>query len=213
MFCRMTIARAATALTVAMLIVGCGTTSRPIGDYEPFSDLSGLVLDESQSPTLIYRRPNAPGLDAYTAFIVDEVKIDTRDPDAKKLAPQDAERIQSYFRDRLTNELHEGGYTIADTPGEQTMRISFVLSGLKVPTAAANVTLVLAPVAMSVGGVTVEGTFREAMSNRTDAVAIDRSVGSRVLNPTPWSTWDDVESALAKWAKGIRESVDKAHGK
>ena len=66
---------------------------------------------------------------------------------------------------------------------------------------------------MSVGEVTVEGIFREAVTDRIDAVAVNRARGARVLNPRPWTTWGDVESALNIWAKGIREAVDKAHGR
>jgi hypothetical protein len=54
--------------------------------------------------------------------------------------------------------------------------------------------------------------FREALTNRIDVVAIDRSQGSRVLNARPWSTWADVKGTFNVWAKGIRESIDEAHG-
>jgi hypothetical protein len=66
---------------------------------------------------------------------------------------------------------------------------------------------------LSVGEVTIEGVFLDALANRIDAVAVDRSAGSRVLNKSPWSTWADVEATFDIWAKGIREAVDEAHGK
>ena len=67
--------------------------------------------------------------------------------------------------------------------------------------------------AVSVGKVTVEGVFREAMSNRIDAVAVSRSEGSHVFKNKPWSTWADVRASFDNWAEGIRKAVDKAHGK
>lgn len=144
-------------------------------------------------------------------FIIDPVKLDSRDASVKRLKTEDLSRIQNYFAESLTKELENKGYTITNTPSEKTMRMSFVLSSIKVPNAVANVTSVLIPVALSVGGVTVEGTFRESVSIRIDAVVVSRSQGSRVANDSPWSTWADVESALDGWAKGIAESVDKAH--
>ena len=74
-------------------------------------------------------------------------------------------------------------------------------------------TTVLAPLALSVGEVTIEGVFIDAPTNRIEAVAVDRSAGSRLLNKSPWSTWADVDATFDIWAKGIRESIDEAHGK
>ncbi len=113
----------------------------------------------------------------------------------------------------MTKELEQGGYTVTTKAGEKTMRISFVVSGVSIPNASANVVGVLLPIAIKVGGVTVEAAFRESVSNRIDAVAVARSEGSKVFNSSPWSTWADIESALDQWAKGIRQAVDKAHGK
>ena len=93
------------------------------------------------------------------------------------------------------------------------MRISLKITGLKAPSALPNVTLVLFPVAISVGDVTVEAAFREALSNRIDAVVVDRSAGSRFLNSAPWSSWADVEKTFDIWANGVREAIDKAHGR
>lgn len=67
--------------------------------------------------------------------------------------------------------------------------------------------------AVSVGEVTVEGVFREALTNRIDAVAVNRSRGSRVLNATPWSTWADVKGTFDNWAKGLRKAINEVHGR
>ena len=93
------------------------------------------------------------------------------------------------------------------------MRMSFTIKGLKAPTALPNVTAAVVPFAASVGEVTVEWVLREALTHEIVAVVLTRSRGSRALNPKPWSTWADVERTFDDWAKGLRESVDKAHGK
>jgi len=97
---------------------------------------------------------------------------------------------------------------------------SFTISGLKAHDlgGAANVGAMAAAAvvklpwvfAISVGEVTIEGEFRDAATNRLDAVAIDTLAGSRVLNTSPWSTWADVEATFDVWAKGIREEIDSA---
>jgi len=101
------------------------------------------------------------------------------------------------------------------------MRISATISNLKAQSGIANlgasavgaVVGVPSIFAVSVGGVTVEAVFRDALTNRIDAVVVDRSQGSRMLKANRWSTWADAKGSFDQWAKGVRESIDKAHGR
>jgi hypothetical protein len=201
-------------LTVFAALTACGPKSLAVKEDHAFSvDISGLELDKSEAPTIVYKRPGAPDLGAYDRFIIDPVRIVYDDPRMKELSPEQVGRMMQYLRDSVINELRDAGYEVGTRSQAGTMRISFTISGLKAPTALPNVTAALAPFAVSVGEVTVEGIFREAVKDRIDAVAVNRARGARVLNPRPWTTWGDVESALNIWAKGIREAVDKAHGR
>jgi hypothetical protein len=184
------------------------------------ADTSELELDESQAPALIYVRPGAPPLGTYDRFIIDPIRIDYRDPAMEELDPEHVAELQQRFRDAVIDELRDGGYEVCTRSEPGTMRISFTMSGLKAHDlgGAANVgamaaaTVVKLPwiFAISVGEVTIEGEFRDAATNRLDAVAVDTSAGSRVLNTSPWSTWADVEATFDVWAKGIREEIGSA---
>ena len=208
-------------LMVLVVITACGPKGMPVRGYEPTVDISGLELDKSQSPTIVYARPGAPGLDDYNRFIIDPVLFIYTDPKMKELSPEQVGRMTQYLRDAMINELRDAGYDIGTRSQAGTMRISFTISGFKAPSGggAANIGTIGAgaavglPVifAVSVGEVTVEGVFREALTNRIDGVAVTRTRGSHVLNPKPWSTWADVEKTFDDWAKGFREAVDKAH--
>ena len=208
-------------LVVLVVISGCAPKSLPVRGYTPTVDLSGLELDESQAPTIVYARPGAPDLDEYNRFIIDPVLFIYTDPKMKELSPEQVGRMTQYLRDAMISELRDAGYEIGTRSQAGTMRISFTISGFKAPSGggAANIGTIAAgtaaglPVifAVSVGEVTVEGVFREALTNRIDGVAVTRTRGSHVLNPTPWSTWADVEKSFDDWAKGFREAVDKAH--
>lgn len=202
---------------IASVIIGllsaCGAQNKSVSQHNMTNDISGLVQDVSVEPTILYIRPNVPTLADYNSFIIDPVKVDYSDQNMRDLDAEDLTKVKEYFRNKVASELSDSGYQIATQPGNGTMRISFTLSGIKVPNASANIIGILAPIALSVGEVTVEAAFSESVSNRIDAVAINRSQGSRVLNATAWSTWADVESAFDVWAKGIREGVDEAHGK
>jgi len=209
-----TVSFALLVLTTALALVACAPTStntRPSVAVAPL--LQGLVLRSEGEPTLIYVRPGAPTLAAYNRFIIDPVRVDYSDPSLNELDPADVVRMQRYFQDRMISELRDGGYEIATRTQPGTMRISLSLKGLKAPNAAANVSVLVVPFAISVGEVTVEAVFREAESDRVDAVVVDRSRGSSVFNPAPWSTWSDVESAFDIWAEGVRDAVDEAHGR
>ena len=211
-------------LTVVVALTACAPGSRPVaGGYTPIADISGLELDESQAPALIYVRPRAASFASYNRFIIDPVRIDYRDPTMAELEPEEVEQLQDRFRDAVIKELRDGGYKVGTRSEAGTIRISFTISNLKAPRSggAVNIGAMAAGTAvglpmvfvLSVGEVTIEGVFRDALANRVDAVAVDRSAGSRVLNKSPWSTWADVEATFDIWAKGIREAVDEAHGK
>lgn len=195
------------------VIVGCAPAIKNIGDYQIVADTSGLELDETQSPTLIFLRPGAPGLEAYDRFIVDTVQVSYTDPQMKEIPTERVGEMQQYLRDAIIRELREGGFKVGTRTEPKTLRISITVSDLRAPSAAANVTAAVVPIAWSVGQVTVEAVFREAVTDRIDAVVVERSQGSRGFNPSPWSTWADVTATFDRWAKGIREAAEEAHGR
>lgn len=201
-------------LTIVVALGACGPSGKTVKkDYTVATDISGLEVDESQAPTLVYKRPGAPTLAVYNRFIIDPVQVNYTDPKMKELDPEQVGEMQQYFRDAMIKELRDGGYVVGTRSEAQTMRISLTISGLKVPSAAPNIVGVLAPFAISVGEVTVEGVFREALTNRIDAVVVARTQGSHVMKSKAWSTWADVKATFNKWAKGVRKAVDEAHAR
>ncbi|MBN4077945.1 DUF3313 domain-containing protein [Nitrospina gracilis] len=204
-------------------LTACGPTSKKVESYSLPGHLSGLELDKSQEPALVYRRPGSPTFAAYNRFIIDPVKVDYTDSKMKELDPEQLGKMQQYFQKAMIKELREGGYEVGTRSQAGTMRISLRISNLKAwgGGGASNVAAIAAGMALqvpmifaiSVGEVTVEGVFRDSLTNRIDAVAIDHSQGSRVFNKKPWSTWADVEETFDKWAEGVREAIDKAHGR
>ena len=198
-------------LMVLVVITACAPKGIPVQGYTPTADISELEHDKSQGPHIAYIRPGAPGFGDYNRFIIDPVTVIYTDPKMKELSPEQVGRMQQYLRDAMIKELRDAGYEVGTKSRGETMRLTFTISGLKAPSAIGNVTTALAPFAVSVGDVTVEWVLREALTHRIDAVAVTRARGARTLNPSPWSTWADVEKTFDAWAKGLREAVDKAH--
>jgi F420-dependent methylenetetrahydromethanopterin dehydrogenase len=200
-------------LIMFTLTTGCGAKNVAVNNYDLIADTTGLKVDEGQKPGVVLVRPGAPGLEEYDRFIIDPVQIIYTDHRMKELSTQQVARMQQYLQDAVIKQLIEGGYEVGTKSTTGTMRITFTISGLRAPSAAANVSVALVPIAVSVGEVTIEAVFREAVSNRIDGVAVSQSRGSRMLNASPWSTWADVERTFDNWAKAFRDSVDKAHWK
>ncbi|MGI9225377.1 MAG: DUF3313 family protein [Woeseiaceae bacterium] len=211
-----TIYRASTTMLVLMVLASisaCATKSVTVEGYETTVDVSGLERDDSEAPNIIYRRPGAPGLGEFNAFIIDPVKVFYDDPGMEELSPEQVGRITQHLFDGMIGELRDAGYTVGTKSEAGKLRISFTLSGLRAPSAGANVTAAVVPFAARVGEVTVEAVLRDGLTNELEAVAVTRARGSRFLNASPWSTWSDVEKFLDSWAKGFRASVDEAHGR
>jgi hypothetical protein len=208
---------------IIITLPACGPTSKRVESYSMPDHLIGLERDVSQDLTLVYKRPEAPTLAAYNRFIIDPVQIKYSDPEMKELDPEELERMQHYFRNAIIKELRDGGYKVGTRSEANTLRISLRISNLKASAmgGATNLAGIAAGVAMqvpmifaiSVGEVTVEAVFREALTNRIDAVVIDHSKGSRIFKKKPWSTWADVEGTFDIWAEGVRGAVDQAHGR
>ncbi len=181
------------------------------GTYRTTVDVSGFERDDSDAPTIIYRRPGAPGLGEFDRFIIDPVLVFYSDPKMEDIAPENVGRMQDHLLEAMVEELTTAGYEVGTKSMPGTLRISFRLTGLRAPTAAPNVTAAVFPYAISVGEATVEAVFYDAVSNRLEGVVVTRARGSRWLNPSPWSTWADVREFLDGWAEGFREAVDEAH--
>lgn len=204
-------------------LVACAPKSKNLGDYAVRANTTGLERDYSESPSKVYIRSGAPTLAAYDRFIVEPVFIRYSDPKMKSLSKRDLERMRLYFRKAVIKEIRDAGYEVGESARRDTLRISLTITGLKIPEnggtlnvgtmAAGVVTGIPLAFSIAVGEVTIEGVFRESLTNRIDAVVADRARGSRALNPKPWSTWADVEDSFDKWAEGIREGIDRAHGK
>ncbi len=200
-------------LMVLAGISACASKGMTVEGYEPTVSIAGLERDDSEAPSIIYRRPGAPGFDEFTSFIIDPVQVFYSDPKMEELSPEQVNRMQQYLFEAMVEELRDGGYEVGTRSEADRLRISFTLSGIKAPSAGPNVTAAVVPFAASVGEVTVEAVLRNGLTNEIEAVVLSRVRGSRFLNPTPWSTWADVEKFFDSWAKGFREAVDDAHGR
>lgn len=196
------------ALMGTLLFSACSSKDINVENHKFEADITGLVL-KANSPSLIYSRPGAKSLSEYKQFFIDPIKVKYINENEKKLDKKQIKKLQEYFHTSMVTKLKDNGYIVVKTIIPNTMRISFTISGIKAPNPVVNVISVLAPIAPSVGEVTVEGKFINTTSNQIDAVVVNKSQGSKVLNTTPWSTWADIESSFDQWSEGIVKSINK----
>ena len=202
----------ALVLTTLLVASGCATKDIPVVEgYAPTVDIAGLVRDDSEAPTIIFRRPGAPELSEFRRFIIDPVEIYYDDPDLQELSAENVASLQQSFLEAMTRELTDAGFEVGTKSDAGTLRVSFALSGLQAPSAGPNVATLVFPYAIRVGEVTVEAVFRDSLTNQVEGVAITRARGSRWFNASPWSTWADVRKFFDGWAEGFRTSVEEAH--
>lgn len=118
-------------LITLVTVAACAPKGKKIQDYAINANISGLKLDKSQAPTLLYTRPEAPSLAAYNRFIIDPVQVIYTDPQMKELKPEQVGEMQAYFRDDMIKEFRDGGYEVGTRSQSGTLRISLTISGLK----------------------------------------------------------------------------------
>lgn len=203
-------------IILPMVLTSCVSTqqnsSSTAYQHTPLqADISGLKKEHDDESVKIYIRPNAPTLQSYTHFIIDDVKTSPNDRSITALDQKKLNEMKVFFKETLTKELTEAGYRVGGNVTDKTLKISVVLSNIKIPKREANTLTLLIPVALSVGEVTLEAQFIQASSNRLDAVALTHAKGERFLNTSLWSEWADIKSSLSKLAKGIRQGIDNAH--
>ena len=212
------------ALAAAIsVLTGCAPKVKSIEDPRLVSNLTGLVQDVSKLPIIVYQRHGRTPLGAYDSFMVEPARVNIRDEKLADLKPENVRRLQNYLTEALVEALTDAGFKIVAVPQGNTLRINTVLGGFKASKAGgvANVGVMAAgavtgvPVifAVSVGALTIEAEFIDAVSGETDAVILVRQQGSRIFNPSPWSTWSDVERSMTEFAEGFAETVSEAQRK
>lgn len=192
---------------MAVGLAACGTAQQELGeDYTWVNSIEGMEPDPIYPNSWL--KPGFKDVDQYDHFIVDEVEVVRTGDD---LDPNDVARVQAYFRDAMIAQLKDGGYSVVDEPQDNTLRLKAYITGLDVPSGAANVaTSLMIGVSTSVGKVTVEGAYIDAETGEIQAIVADSRRGS-YANASPWSTWQDIEDAMDDWAQEVRMSFDEIH--
>jgi hypothetical protein len=198
-------------LSAFALFLGCASTGKQDHGLNLTDELKDFVQDKSKLPTIVYTRPNVPGLQAYHSFMVDPTNVYRTKHENGLITDQDIVRLKQQFYQKMVSELKNAGLEVVDTPQEDTLRISLALSDLRAPISLSSEMATAIGQQFELGGVTIVAAFSRAKEDSVVAVVMEYSRGNSVLVDTPKSNFSDIEAALTNWARNVSKAIVRAH--
>jgi hypothetical protein len=203
-------------------LTGCTSTQNQVTEWD------GLVRRPVSRMDAVFVRPDAD-IPAYTSVMLDPVQVSfarnwdpnqgRRNP-AARLNAADVEAIQSglsdLFRETFRTQLAQGGFTLVDEPGPETLRVTAAIVDL----------FVTAPDTMSAGRsrtytansgqMTLVAELRDSETGDLLARAVDtqrgRTTGSMQFTNNVTNT-ADARRAIGIWAGALRQGMEEMYGR
>jgi len=195
---------------LALGLTACGGSARQdvSEDYKYVNSIEGFEQDPNDARAWL--RPGMKDVDQYKHFHVAETQVVYANKEMEALDPEQVARVQAYFTKAVKEKLQEAGYSMVDSPQDDTLTLKLYITGLSTPSGAAanTATALMIGVSTVVGEVTVETAGVDSATGEVQWVAADSRRGSYV-GSNPWSSWDDIEDAMDDWAEDIRQGFDQ----
>ncbi len=193
---------------VSVMAAGCATVQDP-GQTEFLSDYS--KLEEIEENHLVYDSGN---LGNYSKFIIEPVAMLYRQPEEKrKFADEELEDLQAHFATKVREALIEDdGYQVVEVAGPGTARLRIGITDVDDTIGALNVTIYTKITGAGLGGAAMEGEVVDSVTGEQIGAVIRWGSGSRLLR-AGFTHTGDAKILMNRWAKDLRERVDKAHGR
>lgn len=203
------------ACALAAALAGCAASRGP---EEITAD--GLVRVASRAAGGVYRAPDAPFIQ-YKRFIFEPLTVDfvkkwrKRHPE---VSDREVRRMRDeaarMFAEEFTNVLvEEGGYTMADGPGEDVLLLAPAITELDVPAPENDIieTRRLSPRRPSM---TLTGELRDAVTGKLVGRIIVIEPGERYGNElraaNRVTNAHEMSIVYGKWVRMLREALDVA---
>lgn len=211
-----------------LLLLGVVTLTGCTGTQNQVTEWDGLVRQPVSRMDAVFVRPDAD-IPAYTSVMLDPVQVSfarnwdpnqgRRNP-ASRLNAADVEAIQSgladLFRETFRTQLAQGGFTLVDEPGPETLRVSAAIVDL----------FVTAPDTMSAGRsrtytansgqMTLVAELRDSETGDLLARAVDTQRGrttSGMQFTNNVTNTADARRAVGVWAAALRQGMEDMYGR
>jgi len=209
-------------LLVCGMLVGCASTPKetPSGflqNYPQFQPGPSDGVDQ------LYTKPGMD-LSKYRRIMVDEAQFYLKKSAAEQgIQASELKELSDTFH-RAIFEALGNAYPLVTEPGADVLRIRLAVTNIETSNPAMSGITTVLPVGLAisvakkattgsytgVGGASMEVEFLDSMTNERLAAAIDTFDGSKMSG---FSKLGTTKEAFAFWAKRLRVTLDKAHGK
>ncbi len=209
-------------LLVCGTLVGCASTPKetPSGflqNYPQFQPGPSDGVDQ------LYTKPGMD-LSKYRRIMVDEAQFYLKKSAAEQgIQASELKELSDTFH-RAIFEALGNAYPLVTEPGADVLRIRLAVTNIETSNPAMSGITTVLPVGLAisvakkattgsytgVGGASMEVEFLDSMTNERLAAAIDTFDGSKMSG---FSKLGATKEAFAFWAKRLRVTLDKAHGK
>jgi hypothetical protein len=204
------------ACAIAATLAGCAASRGP---EEITAD--GLVRVPSRSAGGVYRAPDAPFVQ-YKRFIVEPLTVDfvknwrkrhpeVSDREVRRMRDEAARLFAEEFAEVLVGE---GGYTMADAPGDDVLLLAPAVTELDVP-APENDTVETRSLSPRRPSMTLTGELRDATTGKLVGRVIviepgDRYGGNELRPANRITNAHELKLVFSKWVRMLREALDVA---
>jgi len=193
---------------VSTMAAGCATVQDP-GRSGFLSDYS--KLEEIAENHLIYDSGNLGG---YSNFIIERVAMVYSQPEEKRVFDdEELEDLQTHFQNAVREALtKDNGYQVVEAPGPGTARLHIGITDVDDTIGALNITIYTKITGAGLGGAAMEGEMVDSVTGEQIVAVIQWGSGSRILR-AGFTHTGDAKILMDRWAKGLRERIDEAHGR
>ncbi len=126
--------------TAGVLSVGCSGPSkspkpakiwtRDSGSFTlPVWTVDGMYLVTGRSGAL-FLSTSPLDINRYRGVVLEDIRISTKDR-SRDLKPHEEERLKGYFTRRLERMFRRNGWPIAESPGEDVLRVRLAVEGIE----------------------------------------------------------------------------------
>ncbi len=212
-------------LLTSGLLAGCATTMPTASEvpsgflktYPPFQPGPADGVDK------LYTKPGMD-LSKYRRVMVDEAKFFLKKGSADQgIQASELKELADTFHKSVFESLGNA-YPLVSEPGPDVLRIRLAITDIETSNPAMSGITTVLPVGLAVsvakkaatgsytgvGGASMEVEFLDSVTGERQAAAIDTFNGSKMSG---FSKLGATKEAFAFWAKRLRVTLDKAHGK
>lgn len=204
----------------ALFLAGCASTGQ-----SPKAEWDGLVRQPNTRLNAVFVRPDSEAeIVAFRNVLIDPVSVSfARDFDPNRRGRGSSQRLDSddvaaikdnlatLFREVFREELANGGYTLVDKPGPETLRVTAAIVDLFINAPDTMTAGRSRTYTANSGRMTLVVELRDSDTNEILARAVDTRTGrgtgtftitNRVTNTA------DARRAIRVWATALRQGLD-----